>query len=118
MSDPIQRLYEAVLLARGGKPSESRTAKLFVDGRTKIAKKVVEEAAEVALECVINDRDAVIAETVDLLYNLVVLLVEMGVPPAEIWHAMAEREAALGMAEKLPKASGNGAGRSKPATGN
>src|SRR3546814_19049803 len=73
MSDAIQRLYAKVTLERGGNPKTSRTAKLFADGRTKIAKKLVEEASEVSLECVTNNRDAVIHESVDLLYNWIVL---------------------------------------------
>lgn len=103
MSDPIQRLYEAILVARGDEPKESKTAKLFVDGRIKISKKLIEEAAEVSLECVAGDRDAVIRESVDMLYNWVVLLAEMGVSPAEVWHEMLDREAQYGIAGKLPK---------------
>src|SRR3546814_3536066 len=93
MSDAIQRLYAKVTLERGGKPKTSRTAKLFADGRTKIAKKLVEEASEVSLECDTNNRDEVIHESVDLLYNWIVLLSEMGIRPAEIWHEMERREA-------------------------
>src|SRR3546814_5423907 len=108
MSDAIQRLYAKVTLERGGNPKTSRTAKLFVDGRTKIAKKLVEEASEVSLECVTNNRDEVIHESVDLLYNWIVLLSEMGIRPAEIWHEMERREAEYGIAGKLPKENGNG----------
>lgn len=109
MSDAIQRLYAKVTLERGSSPKTSRTAKLFADGRTKIAKKLVEEASEVSLECVTNNRDEVIHESVDLLYNWIVLLSEMGIRPAEIWHEMERREAEYGIAGKLPKPeNGNG----------
>ena len=112
MSDAIQRLDAKVTLERGGNPKTSRTAKLFTDGRTKIAKKLVEEASEVSLECVINNRDEVIHESVDLLYNWVVLLSEMGIRPSEIWHEMERREAEYGIAGKLPKTeNGNGNGQ-------
>jgi len=118
MSDAIQRLYAKVTLERGGNPKTSRTAKLFADGRTKIAKKLVEEASEVSLECVINNRDEVIHESVDLLYNWIVLLSEMGIRPAEIWHEMERREAEYGIAGKLPKAeNGNGNGNGSPCAG-
>src|SRR3546814_6672544 len=73
MTHPMDRLYRGVHLARGEPPSESRTAQLLRDGNPKIAKKVVEEAAEVALDAVTSDRDGVIRESVDLLYNLTVL---------------------------------------------
>lgn len=103
MSDAIQRLYAQVTLERAGNPKHSRTAKLFADGRTKIAKKLVEEASEVSLECVTDNRDEVIHESVDLLYNWCVLLSEMGIRPAEVWHEMERREAEYGIAGKLPK---------------
>jgi len=103
MSNSIEDLFEAVMLERGKSGEMSRTAKLFQDGRIKIAKKLVEEATEVSLECVANNRDEVVIESVDMLYNWVVLLTEMGIRPAEIWHEMTVREKNLGMAEKLPK---------------
>jgi phosphoribosyl-ATP pyrophosphohydrolase len=110
MNEPIQRLYGAVTLERGRDPKSSRTAKLFADGRTKIAKKLVEEASEVSLEYVTNNRDEVIQESVDLIYNWIVLLSEMGIRPAEIWEEMERREAEYGIAGKLPKMeNGNGA---------
>lgn len=105
MDNTIDKLFESVLIARGGDPKESRTAKLFSEGRIKIAKKLVEEAAEVSLESVSGDRDAVIRESVDMVYNWVVLLVSMGISPSEIWHEMRQREAAYGIAGKLPKTS-------------
>lgn len=100
---PIDELYQAVILQRGDDKAASRTAKLFSDGRIKIAKKLVEEAAEVSLECVANNRDQVVHESVDMLYNWIVLLTDMGIQPAEIWHEMGCREEAFGIAGKLPK---------------
>jgi phosphoribosyl-ATP pyrophosphohydrolase len=48
-------------------------------------------------------RTAVVKESVDLLYNLVVLWSELGIAASEIWAEMDRRQALLGMAEKLPK---------------
>ena len=120
MTDVIQRLYAAVTLERGENPKTSRTAKLFADGRTKIAKKLVEEASEVSLEYATSNRDEVIHESADLIYNWVVLLSDMGIRPAEIWEEMERREAEYGIAGKLPKsengaANGNGTSRKKKA---
>jgi phosphoribosyl-ATP pyrophosphohydrolase len=50
MTDSIRRLYDGVRAARGQDPARSRTARLLQAGPRKIAKKVAEEAAEVALE--------------------------------------------------------------------
>ncbi len=103
MTHPIDRLYHGVHLARAESPPESRTAQLLRDGNPKIAKKVVEEATEVSLDAVVADRDGVIRESADLLYNLRVLWVWMGITPSEIWAEMEHRESTLGLAGKLPK---------------
>ena len=44
MTDSVDRLYDAILAARGGDPARSRTARLLRAGRAKIAKKLGEEA--------------------------------------------------------------------------
>ena len=102
-SDPIGRLHRAVLAARATDPASSRTAKLLASGRAKMAKKLAEEAAEVVIDAVTGDREAVVRESADLLYNLVVLWAEMGLAPDDVWREMARRERLLGIAEKLPK---------------
>jgi phosphoribosyl-ATP pyrophosphohydrolase len=103
MTKSIEDLYEAVMHERGADPAKSPTARLFEGGRTKMAKKLVEEAAEVSLESALNNRDEVVNESVDMLYNWVVLLADMGIRPSEIWHEMTRREELLGIAGKLPK---------------
>lgn len=103
MSDSLERLYQAVLAARDLDPSSSRTARLFQRGPAKMAKKLAEEAIEVAIDAVGGDRDAVISESADLLYNLAVLWAAADVSPDDVWAEMDRREALLGIAEKLPK---------------
>jgi phosphoribosyl-ATP pyrophosphohydrolase len=103
MTHPIDQLFEMVQTARVDNTVGNRTAQLLRDGNPKIAKKVVEEAAEVALDAAVADRDGVIRESADLLYNLTVLWVWMGITPAEVWHEMNLRERDLGMAGKWPK---------------
>ena len=103
MSDSIERLYLAVLAARHLDPATSRTAKLFQRGPSKMAKKLAEEAIEVAIDAVNGDNQAVVRESADLLYNLAVLWASAGVKPEDIWREMERRENMLGLAEKLPK---------------
>jgi phosphoribosyl-ATP pyrophosphohydrolase len=105
MVDSVDRLYEAVLAARTRDPAYSRTAKLIREGMTKMAKKLAEEAVEVGLDAVQGNREAVIRESADLIYNLVVVLVESGITPDEIWREMDRREQLYGIAEKLAKNS-------------
>lgn len=103
MSDSIARLYDAVIEAKNGDPATSRTAKLLRSGRAKMAKKVAEEAVEVVIDAMHGDREAVVHESADLLYNLVVLWVAAGVKPDHVWSEMKNRERLMGIAEKLPK---------------
>ena len=58
MSDAVDHLYSSVLALRHASPERSRTAKLFRDGMPKMAKKLAEEAAEVALDAVQGNRPA------------------------------------------------------------
>ena len=103
MSDSVDRLHEAVIAARHGDPASSRTARLLRSGRSKMAKKLAEEAIEVVIDAMHGNRDAVVRESADLLYNLVVLWVSAGIAPKEIWKEMERRERLMGIAEKLPK---------------
>jgi phosphoribosyl-ATP pyrophosphohydrolase len=103
MTDSLDRLYEAVQAARDGDPATSRTARLMQAGRGKMAKKMAEEAVEVVIDTVHGDTAAVIRESADLMYNLVVLWVAAGVRPEDVWGEMDRRERLLGIAEKIPK---------------
>ena len=103
MADSIDRLYEQVIAARDADPSVSRTARLLRAGRAKMAKKLAEEAVEVVIDAMNGEREAVVRESADLVYNLVVLWVSSGVRPEDVWTEMKRRERLLGIAEKMPK---------------
>lgn len=105
MSDSLERLFRAVMAARNLDPARSRTARLFHRGQAKMAKKLAEEAIEVVIDAVNGQTDAVVRESADLLYNLMVLWVAAGVRPEDVWAEMDRREKLLGIAEKLPKSS-------------
>ena len=103
MTDSVTRLYEAVITARGADPAKSRTARLMRAGRTKLAKKVAEEAVEVVIDATGGQPEAVVRESADLIYNLVVLWAHAGIRPEDVWAEMRRRELMFGIAEKVPK---------------
>ncbi|ABD05580.1 phosphoribosyl-ATP pyrophosphatase [Rhodopseudomonas palustris HaA2] len=105
MADSVERLYQAVLAARDLDPATSRTARLFRGGSGKMAKKLAEEAIEVVIDAVNGDRDAVVRESADLIYNLTVLWASAGVRPDDVWAEMSRRETLFGIAEKVPKSA-------------
>jgi phosphoribosyl-ATP pyrophosphohydrolase len=103
MADSIARLYQAAYACRNDDPSTSRTARLLRSGRSKMAKKLAEEAVEVVIDAMHGDRQAVVKESADLIYNLVVLWIASGIKPEDVWKEMDRRERLLGIAEKVPK---------------
>lgn len=113
MGDSVDRLYEAVLALKDADPARSRTARLLRAGRSKMAKKLAEEAIEVVIDAMHGDREAVVRESADLIYNLVVLWTSAGVRPSDVWAEMKRRERLLGLAEKLPKELPSNASRRK-----
>jgi phosphoribosyl-ATP pyrophosphohydrolase len=108
MTEAIERLYRDILACRDQQPLTSRTAKLLHDGVPKMAKKVSEEAVEVALDAVVGKRHEVVLESVDLLYNLAVLWAAMDIKPEQVWAEMERRERLYGMCEKLAKSGVDG----------
>ncbi|MCL6606934.1 MAG: phosphoribosyl-ATP diphosphatase [Geminicoccaceae bacterium] len=103
MAAALARLEHDLVLVRAEPRRAPRTARLLEEGVAKMAKKVGEEAIELALDAVRRDRHAVIGETADLLYHLVVLLDELGIGWTEVAEELERRRARLGIAEKLPK---------------
>jgi phosphoribosyl-ATP pyrophosphohydrolase len=99
----IARLCDA--LDSVNKRDNPRTARLLSAGCAKMAQKVTEEAGEVALEAVRHRPCAVIRESADLVYQLVVLWHACGITPEEVWGEMRHRADTLGIAEKLPKSA-------------
>jgi phosphoribosyl-ATP pyrophosphohydrolase len=91
------------LIAQLDSPPTARTAKLTASSTKKKARKLVEEATEVAFDALSGNRDGLIAESVDLLYHLAVLWHDRGIDPSEVRAEMARRMAVLGISEKLPK---------------
>ena len=69
----------------------SHSARLLSRGTAKVAQKFGEEAVECLIEAVAGNRDAVIAESADVLYHLIVLWVSRGVARRGVGRAEAPR---------------------------
>ena len=96
-------------------PDQSWTAKLVAHGQPKAAKKLGEEAVETVIAAISNDKDNLVAESADLLYHLVVVWVDAGINPQEVWAELARRQGISGIAEKASRPQGilRAAGTSK-----
>jgi phosphoribosyl-ATP pyrophosphohydrolase len=99
----LERLYATIASRKTADPGSSYTAKLLHQGRSVIAKKMGEEAVETAIAAVGNDSDAVVSESADLIYHLLVLWADCGIEPDEVWQKLAAREGTSGLAEKASR---------------
>lgn len=74
-------------------PADSYTGKLFAAGVRRIAQKVGEEGVETALAAVAQDDAALLGESADLIYHLLVLLRARGLGLADAVAVLAQRHA-------------------------
>lgn len=89
----LEEVYQVVRDRQEKRPEKSYTTYLFNEGLDKILKKVGEEAAEVIIAAKNRSASQLIYETSDLLYHLLVLLVEQGVTLEEIAQELKRRRA-------------------------
>ncbi len=99
----LERLYRTIASRRGADPSTSYTAKLFADGAERIAKKLGEEGVEAALAAASGDRAALVRESADVLYHLMVAWANARIPPGKVYAELARREGTSGVAEKAAR---------------
>ena len=105
-SDPsvIDRLWSVVLSRREASPATSHSARLLSRGIAKVAQKFGEEAVEAVIEAVAGNREALIGESADVLYHLLVLWVAADISPEDVWAELRRREGVSGIAEKAARA--------------
>jgi len=77
---PISRLEATIAQRDAERPEGAYTTYLFEKGVDKILKKVGEETAEVIIAAKNRDRDELRCEAADLIFHLMVLLREQGIP--------------------------------------
>ncbi|TCT44549.1 phosphoribosyl-ATP diphosphatase [Martelella mediterranea] len=81
-------------------PEESWTARLVSKGQTKAAKKLGEEAVEVVIGAIAEDRENLTYEAADLLYHLLVVLKIADIPLADVMAELERRTGRTGLEEK------------------
>ncbi|MET3558915.1 phosphoribosyl-ATP pyrophosphohydrolase [Streptococcus rupicaprae] len=94
----LHQLYQTVLDRKVQPQEGSYTNYLLDKGLDKILKKVGEEATEVVIAAKNADQSELVNETADLLYHLMVMLVEQGVTIQDVEAILAQRH---GQSSKL-----------------
>ncbi len=100
----LQELYEVVMsrkaLYESGKvdieSQKSYTCYLFSKGQDKILKKCGEECSETIIAAKNNDNDELKNEIADLMYHLMVLCAQQGLPWSEVEEVLEERSQKIG----------------------
>ena len=102
-ADVLDRLHGVVLSRRNADPETSHSARLLSRGTMKVAQKFGEEAVECVIEAVAGDHDKLIGESADVLYHLLVIWVDAGIEPEQVWAELRRREGTSGIAEKAAR---------------
>ncbi len=87
----LGELYSVVESRKRERPEGSYSSYLFNEGLDKILKKVGEEAAETIIAAKNDDASACVREASDLLYHLIVLMVEKGITLDELARELGAR---------------------------
>ena len=87
----VQGLYALLEGRRAALPEGSYTTYLFQKGADKILKKVGEECTEVIIAGKAGDKRETVYEIGDLVYHVMVLMVEMGISVDEVLAELASR---------------------------
>ncbi len=101
--DQLEKLSSDIAVKAGSSPVESYTAKLISKGVTKCAKKFGEEAVELALASISNDKQETTKEAADVLYHFLVLLQASGVTPDDVMAELKRRDGTGGLVEKASR---------------
>ncbi len=86
-------------------PEESYTRKLLDKGVNGCAKKLGEEVVELAMASVSEGFERVVAESADVVYHLLVLLLAQGIPFSMVEEELRRREGQSGLQEKASRQS-------------
>lgn len=87
----LEQLAKLVQERKDTPKEGSYTSYLFEKGKEKILKKVGEEATEVVIGAMKDDREETIFEVSDLAYHLLVLMSEMDISVKEVAEELAKR---------------------------
>lgn len=101
--DSIKALYDVVEQRRDIKQEGSYTCYLFEQGLDKILKKCGEECSEMIIAAKNRDNDELSNEMCDLIYHMLVLMVQSGVSLEQIDEILTERGKKIGNLKNFHK---------------
>lgn len=103
-ADVLERLAATIAARKTAEAGTSYTAQLLADP-ARAAKKLGEEAVETVIAAVGSDKDALAAESADLIYHWLVVLAAAGVSLEDVAAKLEAREGTSGLDEKANRTS-------------
>ena len=104
--DTLARLEQTILnRLMSGVPESSYVAQLHARGLPVIARKLGEEAVEAITAALAGTPEELTGEAADVLFHLLVLLAEKGIPLADVLAELDRREGTSGIDEKAGRSS-------------
>ena len=104
-NDVLARLADTIKSRRTARPEDSHTRRLLDGAPIKPAKKLGEEAVEVAIAALAQDDNALILETADLLYHLLVVLESREIALDDVLAELERRMSATALNQARRKAA-------------
>ncbi|HOJ49185.1 MAG TPA: phosphoribosyl-ATP diphosphatase [Spirochaetota bacterium] len=100
METTLEKLEKIIEERKKYSPEESYTAKLINKGIEKILKKIGEEASELIIASLKNEKQNIIHETSDLFYHILVMLNYHTIKLEDIYNELEKRMNISGIEEK------------------
>ena len=101
MDGTLERLYSVVLSRKTDPQEGSYTCYLFDKGLDKILKKVGEECAETVIAAKNGVPSDTVGEISDLIYHLMVMMAEQGIPLEDVLAELDRRARKIGNLKQM-----------------
>lgn len=108
MTDSVlNALYQTVISRKENPQEGSYTCYLFDKGIDKILKKVGEECSETIIAAKNGDNNETVLEISDLLYHLMVMMVQQGIKIEDVYAELEKRSEKTGNLKKFHQVDKN-----------
>lgn len=107
MNETLEALYQTILSRKESHTEGSYTCYLFEKGLDKILKKCGEECSEVIIAAKNGDNKETVLEISDLLYHLMVMMVNEGIPLEDVLAELDRRSEKQGNLKKFHQVDKN-----------
>jgi phosphoribosyl-ATP pyrophosphohydrolase len=106
IGDALNQLFADIEAKKNADPKLSYSASLIQSGPKKCAKKIGEEATELAMALIGDDNVEINNEAADLLYHFAAALIAKNIDPQEVANVLSARRGIGGHVEKASRKNG------------